>query len=87
MGPLTNVALELDHLPPHLIVLGGGYVGLELGQTYGRLGSRVTIIQHGPQLMEREDPDVAEEVRPSLPKQNTSMASCMLQPRYIVGGD
>jgi pyruvate/2-oxoglutarate dehydrogenase complex dihydrolipoamide dehydrogenase (E3) component len=63
-GPLTNIeALELDHLPRHLIVLGGGYVGLELGQTYGRFGSRVTIIQHGPQLMEREDPDVAEEVQ------------------------
>lgn len=46
-----------------MTVLGGGYVGLELGQTYGRFGSGVTIIQHGPQLMEREDPDVAEEVQ------------------------
>jgi pyruvate/2-oxoglutarate dehydrogenase complex dihydrolipoamide dehydrogenase (E3) component len=43
-GPLTNIeALELDHLPRHLIVLGGGYVGLELGQTYGRFGSRVPL--------------------------------------------
>ena len=47
----------------HLIVLGGGYVGLELAQAYRRFGSRVTIIQHGPQLMDREDPDVAEEVQ------------------------
>jgi pyruvate/2-oxoglutarate dehydrogenase complex dihydrolipoamide dehydrogenase (E3) component len=63
-GPLTNIeALELDYLPAHLIVLGGGYVGLELGQTYRRFGSRVTIIQHGHQLMDREDPDVAEEVQ------------------------
>ncbi|MDB5405223.1 MAG: mercuric reductase, partial [Rhodospirillales bacterium] len=63
-GPLTNIeALELDYLPSHLIVLGGGYVGLELAQAYRRFGSRVTILEHWPQLMGREDPDVAEEVR------------------------
>jgi pyruvate/2-oxoglutarate dehydrogenase complex dihydrolipoamide dehydrogenase (E3) component len=62
--PLTNIeALELDYLPPHLIVLGGGYVGLEFAQAYRRFGSRVTVIQHGPQLMAREDPDVADEVQ------------------------
>jgi pyruvate/2-oxoglutarate dehydrogenase complex dihydrolipoamide dehydrogenase (E3) component len=62
--PLTNIeALELDYLPPHLIVLGGGYVGLEFAQAYRRFGSRVTVIQHGPQLMDREDPDVAAEVQ------------------------
>jgi len=62
--PLTNIeALELDYLPPHLIVLGGGYVGLELAQAYRRFGSRVTVIEHGPQLMGREDPDVADEVQ------------------------
>jgi pyruvate/2-oxoglutarate dehydrogenase complex dihydrolipoamide dehydrogenase (E3) component len=62
--PLTNIeALELDYLPPHLIVLGGGYVGLELAQAYRRFGSQVTIIQSGPQLMAREDPDVAAEVQ------------------------
>jgi pyruvate/2-oxoglutarate dehydrogenase complex dihydrolipoamide dehydrogenase (E3) component len=62
--PLTNIeALELDYLPTHLIVLGGGYVGLEFAQAYRRFGSRVTVIQHGPQLMDREDPDVANEVQ------------------------
>jgi pyruvate/2-oxoglutarate dehydrogenase complex dihydrolipoamide dehydrogenase (E3) component len=62
--PLTNIeALELGYLPPHLIVLGGGYVGLELGQAYRRFGSRVTVIEHGPQLMSREDPDVSDEVQ------------------------
>jgi pyruvate/2-oxoglutarate dehydrogenase complex dihydrolipoamide dehydrogenase (E3) component len=62
--PLTNIeALELDYLPSHLIVLGGGYVGLEFAQAYRRFGSRVTVIQHGPQLMGREDPDVANEVQ------------------------
>jgi pyruvate/2-oxoglutarate dehydrogenase complex dihydrolipoamide dehydrogenase (E3) component len=62
--PLTNIeALELDRLPAHLIVLGGGYVGLEFAQAYRRFGSRVTVIQHGPQLLDREDPDVADAIQ------------------------
>ncbi len=63
-GPLTNIeALELDYVPEHLIVLGGGYVGLELAQALRRFGSRVTIIEHGPQIAGREDQDVADEIR------------------------
>jgi pyruvate/2-oxoglutarate dehydrogenase complex dihydrolipoamide dehydrogenase (E3) component len=63
-GPLTNIELlELDYVPQHLIVLGGGYVGLEMAQAYRRFGSRVTIVEHGPQLAGREDPDVADEMR------------------------
>jgi pyruvate/2-oxoglutarate dehydrogenase complex dihydrolipoamide dehydrogenase (E3) component len=54
--------MELDTLPEHLMVLGGGYVGLEFGQMFSRFGSQVTIVQQGNQLLEREDPDVAEEV-------------------------
>src|SRR5215472_450270 len=62
--PMTNIeTLELDHLPAHLIVLGGSYVGLELGQAYRRFGSEVTIIEHGPQIMGREDPDVVTEIQ------------------------
>ena len=62
--PLTNIeALELDYLPLHLIVLGGGYVGLEFAQAYRRFGSRVTVIEHGKQLMAREDPDVSEALQ------------------------
>ena len=62
--PLTHIeALELDYLPSHLIVVGGGYVGLELAQAYRRFGSRVTVIEAGPRLMSREDPDVADEVQ------------------------
>ncbi len=62
--PLTHIeALELDYLPPHLVVLGGGYIGLELAQAYRRFGSRVTVIESGPQLMSREDRDVADEVQ------------------------
>src|SRR6202030_3248009 len=62
--PLTHVeALELDYLPSHLVVIGGGYAGLELAQAYRRFGSDVTIIESGPQLMSREDSDVSQEMR------------------------
>ena len=61
---LTHIeALELDYLPSHLIVLGGGYVGIEMAQAYRRFGSRVTIIEAGARLMGREDADVAEEMQ------------------------
>jgi pyruvate/2-oxoglutarate dehydrogenase complex dihydrolipoamide dehydrogenase (E3) component len=62
--PMTHVeALNLERLPAHLVILGGGYVGLEFAQALRRFGSRVTVIQHGVQLLAHEDPDVAEEVR------------------------
>ncbi len=62
--PLTNInALDLDYLPLHLIVLGGGYVGLELAQAYRRFGSRVTVVESGVQLAGREDADVAAEIQ------------------------
>ena len=54
--------MELDELPEHLLVLGGGYIGLEFGQMFRRYGSRVTIIQRGERLLNREDPDVADEI-------------------------
>ncbi|MFD7796192.1 mercuric reductase [Streptomyces sp. NPDC059759] len=54
--------MELDELPEHLIVLGGGYIGLEFGQMFRRFGSEVTIVQTHPRLMPAEDEDVAEEV-------------------------
>ena len=60
---LTHIeALELDYVPSHLIVIGGGYIGIEMAQAYRRFGSRVTIIESYRQLMGREDNDVAEEV-------------------------
>jgi len=54
--------MELEDVPEHLVVLGGGYVGLEFGQLFRRLGSRVTIVQRGGWLLAAEDADVAEEV-------------------------
>ncbi len=58
---MTNIELlELDRVPAHLVVLGGGYVGLEFAQAFRRFGSRITLVARGPQLLDREDPDVAE---------------------------
>src|SRR5207245_3045663 len=58
-NPMTHIeALDLDRLPASLIVMGGGYVGLELAQAMRRFGSQVTVIETGPQLASREDPDV-----------------------------
>jgi len=54
--------MELDQVPEHLLVVGGGYIGLEFGQMFRRFGSQVTVIQRGANLLAREDSDVAEEV-------------------------
>src|SRR5215471_17964705 len=60
-APLTHVeALELDRIPEHVIVIGGGYVGLEFSQAMRRFGSRVTILERNPGLLHREDEDVSQ---------------------------
>jgi pyruvate/2-oxoglutarate dehydrogenase complex dihydrolipoamide dehydrogenase (E3) component len=66
--PLLDNAsvMELDEVPEHLLVLGGGYVGVEFAQMFWRFGSRVTLIHKGKQLLEREDADVADEVKKIL---------------------
>jgi pyruvate/2-oxoglutarate dehydrogenase complex dihydrolipoamide dehydrogenase (E3) component len=62
--PLTHIeALELDKVPEHLLVVGGGYIGLELSQAMRRFGSKVTIIDRNDRLMHREDDDVAEALQ------------------------
>ena len=81
--PMTHVeALDLERAPDHLIVVGGGYVGLELAQAVRRFGSRVTVIEQGTQLAGREDPDVGaallelfrdEEIQVLLGAQMTSV--------------
>jgi pyruvate/2-oxoglutarate dehydrogenase complex dihydrolipoamide dehydrogenase (E3) component len=61
---LTHIeALELDYAPAHLLVMGGGYVAVELAQALRRFGSRVTLIEAAPRLMSREDPDVSSELQ------------------------
>ena len=60
---LDNVSvMELDAVPEHLLILGGGYIGLEFGQLFRRFGSRVTIVQSREQLLMGEDPDIAEAI-------------------------
>ena len=62
--PMTHIeALDLQRLPAHVIVLGGGYVGLELAQAVRRFGTRVTIIERGSQVASAEDPDVSHAIR------------------------
>lgn len=62
--PLTHIeALELGEIPEHLLVVGGGYVGVELSQAMRRFGSKVTMIDRNGRLMSREDPDVCEALR------------------------
>jgi pyruvate/2-oxoglutarate dehydrogenase complex dihydrolipoamide dehydrogenase (E3) component len=64
---LTNASiLELRELPEHLLVLGGGYIGLEFGQMFRRFGSRVTVVHNGGQILAREDADVAAELQKAL---------------------
>jgi len=59
--PMTHVeALNLERLPEHLVILGGGYVGLEFSQAMRRFGSHVTIVQHSSRLLEKEDPEVSD---------------------------
>jgi pyruvate/2-oxoglutarate dehydrogenase complex dihydrolipoamide dehydrogenase (E3) component len=62
-SPLTHIeALEIDIVPEHLLILGGGYVGLEFAQAMRRLGSRVTIMERNDRLLHREDQDVSEAI-------------------------
>lgn len=71
--PLTHIeALELDYAPVHLVVIGGGYVGLEMAQAYRRFGSRVTVIEPGPQILSREDADTAAAVQGLLSDEGVS---------------
>jgi pyruvate/2-oxoglutarate dehydrogenase complex dihydrolipoamide dehydrogenase (E3) component len=78
---LTNSSMmDVDFLPPHLLVLGGSYIGLEFGQMYRRFGSQVTIIELGPRLIAREDEDVSQEVAAFLGREGIEVrtsAQCL----------
>ncbi len=67
---LTNkTLLDLKTLPKHLLILGGGYVGIEFAQIYRRLGSKVTIIQRPPTIMKKEDPEISKVLQQILRKE------------------
>ncbi|MGE5335274.1 MAG: mercuric reductase [Nitrososphaerota archaeon] len=69
----STTIMELDAVPAHLLVIGGGYVGLEFAQMFRRFGSQVTIIQRGKQLLEREDSDVADAIAQILKEDGIEM--------------
>jgi pyruvate/2-oxoglutarate dehydrogenase complex dihydrolipoamide dehydrogenase (E3) component len=62
----STSVMELDTVPEHLLVLGGGYIAMEFGQMFRRFGSRVTVVQRAAHVLNREDPDVSEEVEKIL---------------------
>jgi pyruvate/2-oxoglutarate dehydrogenase complex dihydrolipoamide dehydrogenase (E3) component len=82
--------MELDSLPEHLLVIGGGYIGLEFGQMFRRFGSQVTVVQRGPRLLAREDADVADAVTEILREDgievllNTETVGAEPGPRLLV---
>jgi pyruvate/2-oxoglutarate dehydrogenase complex dihydrolipoamide dehydrogenase (E3) component len=77
----TNSSMmDVDFLPRHLLVVGGSYIGLEFGQMYRRFGSDVTIVEMGPRLIAREDPDVSEAVAAFLAREGIDLrlnAKCL----------
>ncbi|MFL6600383.1 MAG: FAD-containing oxidoreductase [Steroidobacteraceae bacterium] len=83
---LTNTSiLELDAVPRHLIVVGGSYIGLEFAQMYKRFGSKVTVIEKGPRLIWREDPDISTAIQQIFEKEGIEIrteAECIrFEPR------
>lgn len=84
----STTIMELDSLPEHLLIIGGGYIGLEFGQMFRRFGSEVTIIQHHPRLLMREDEDVSDEITKIFREDGiTVLAGATLQQVEPVGGD
>ena len=76
----SSTIMDVDFLPEHLVIIGGSYIGLEFGQMYHRFGSRVTIVEKGPRLIGREDPDVSDAVRGILENEGVRMelgADCL----------
>lgn len=71
---LTNTTmLALDHLPEHLVVVGGSYIGLEFAQMYRRFGAEVTVIEKGPRLVAREDEDISEAIREIIQREGITV--------------
>jgi len=71
---LTNTTmLALEHLPEHMVVVGGSYVGLEFAQMYRRFGAQVTVVEKGPRLVAREDDDISETIREILVREGVTV--------------
>lgn len=83
----STTIMELDVVPEHLLVVGGGYIGLEFGQMFRRFGSRVTIVQRGGQLLGREDQDIADEVAKIMREDGIEVLLHASPQRAARGGD
>ncbi|WP_394781945.1 mercuric reductase, partial [Undibacterium sp.] len=71
---LTNSSMmDIDFLPPHLLIIGGSYIGLEFAQMYRRFGSQVTVLENGPRIVSREDPEVSAAVQAILEKEGITI--------------
>jgi pyruvate/2-oxoglutarate dehydrogenase complex dihydrolipoamide dehydrogenase (E3) component len=83
---LTNSSImQIDHLPEHLVIVGGSYVGLEFAQMYRRFGSAVTVVEMQPRLIAREDEDVSDEVAKILEQEGIDIrvsAKCLSLARH-----
>ncbi|WP_426010426.1 FAD-containing oxidoreductase [Caulobacter sp. DWR2-3-1b2] len=89
---LTNVGMmALDTLPRHLVIIGGSYIGLEFAQMYRRFGAEVTVVEMGPRLIGREDPEISDAVREILEGEGISVrlnSECIsFAPNKTEGGD
>ncbi|WP_029045896.1 FAD-containing oxidoreductase [Cupriavidus sp. amp6] len=86
---LTNSGMmDVDYLPEHLVVIGGSYIGLEFAQMYRRFGARVTVVEKGQRLIQREDEDVSEAVREILEREGVEIrldANCLTARRAAEG--
>lgn len=71
---LTNSSMmDIDYLPEHLVIVGGSYIGLEFAQMYRRFGSKVTVVEKGPRLIPREDPDISDAIRAILEEEGVAL--------------
>lgn len=85
---LTNTSmLALDHVPDHLVVIGGSYIGLEFAQMYRRFGATVTVIERGERLVSREDADVSDAIRGILEKEGTVVHTAAQKIGFAKNGD
>ncbi|MFP5515736.1 MAG: FAD-containing oxidoreductase [Alphaproteobacteria bacterium] len=83
----SGTVLDLDHVPRHLVVVGGSYIGLEFAQMYRRFGAEVTVVEKGERLISREDPDVSDAIRDLLEMEGVKIrlsADCI---RFAPHGD
>lgn len=78
---LNNISMmDIDFVPPHLVVIGGSYIGLEFAQMYRRFGAEVTVCEMGPRLIGREDEDISDEVKAILEREGIAVrlgATCL----------